>query len=83
MAAQEIQMDLLDALRADANGELARRLLGQLRDIEQRLQRGLRQLNDRDTYLQLNAAKQAVSAAIAVLSSLEGGRGRIGSGAST
>lgn len=74
MAAQEIQMDLLDALRADADGALARKLLGQLREIDQRLQRRLRQLNDRDTYLKLSAAKQAVTSAINVLEPLAGGR---------
>jgi hypothetical protein len=74
MAAQEIQMDLLDALRADADGALARKLLAQLREIDQRLQRRLRQLNDRDTYLKLSAAKQAVTSAINVLETLTGGR---------
>lgn len=78
MATEEIQMELLDALRADADGELACKLLSQLREIDQRLQRRLRQLNDRDTYLKLNAAKQAVSAAINLLEPLAVGRRRGG-----
>lgn len=80
MANEEIQMDLLDALRADADGELVRKLLIQLREIEQRLQRRSRQLNDRDTYLKLKAASQAVASALNVLEPLADPRRRDVSG---
>jgi hypothetical protein len=69
MGRPEIALDLLETLRADPSGQVLRELLGQLREIDKRLQGRLRLLNDRDTYLKLTAAKEAVNSAIIVLAS--------------
>jgi BMFP domain-containing protein YqiC len=67
MDRNDIAGDLLEALRADASGDVLREVLARLREADRRLQARLRLLNDRDTYLQIDAAKSAVAAAIAVM----------------
>jgi hypothetical protein len=70
----DIAGDLLEALRADASGDVLREVLARLREADRRLQARLRLLNDRDTYLQIDAAKSAVAAAIAVMEEFAAGR---------
>jgi hypothetical protein len=70
MDRQDIAGELLEALRADPSGKVLKEVLMRLREADRRLQARLRLLNDRDTYLQLDAARQAVSAAIIVMEGL-------------
>jgi hypothetical protein len=70
----DIAGDLLEALRADASGDVLREVLARLREADRRLQARLRLPNDRDTYLQIDAAKSAVAAAIAVMEEFAAGR---------
>jgi hypothetical protein len=74
MDRNDIAGDLLEALRADASGDVLREVLARLREADRRLQARLRLLNDRDTYLQIDAAKSAVAAAIAVMEEFAAGR---------
>lgn len=63
-------LDLEDRLYADHDGMLRERMLADLRRIQSRLQGQLRQLNDRNTYRELQGALQAVTGALQVLRTL-------------
>lgn len=63
-------LDLEDRLYADRDGMLREKMLADLRRIQSRLQGQLRQLNDRNTYRELQGALQAVSGALLVLRTL-------------
>lgn len=63
-------LDLEDKLYADRDGMLREKMLADLRRIQSRLQGELRQLNDRNTYRELQGALQAVTGALQVLRTL-------------
>jgi hypothetical protein len=63
-------LDLEDRLYADKDGILREKMLADLRRIQSRLQGELRQLNDRNTYRELQGALQAVTGALQVLRTL-------------
>jgi hypothetical protein len=63
-------LDLEDRLYADHDGMLREQMLADLRRIQSRLQGQLRQLNDRNTYRELQGALQAVTGALQVLRTL-------------
>lgn len=63
-------LDLEDRLYADRDGMLREQMLADLRRIQSRLQGELRQLNDRNTYRELQGALQAVTGALQVLRTL-------------
>lgn len=63
-------LDLEDRLYADHDGILREQMLADLRRIQSRLQGQLRQLNDRNTYRELQGALQAVTGALQVLRTL-------------
>jgi hypothetical protein len=63
-------LDLEDRLYADRDGMLREKMLADLRRIQSRLQGELRQLNDRNTYRELQGALQAVTGAVQVLRTL-------------
>jgi hypothetical protein len=63
-------LDLEDRLYADRDGMLREQMLADLRRIQSRLQGELRQLNDRNTYRELQGALQAVAGALQVLRTL-------------
>ena len=63
-------LDLEDRLYADHDGMLREQMLADLRRIQSRLQGQLRQLNDRNTYRELQGALQAVNGALQVLRTL-------------
>ena len=63
-------LDLEDQLYADKDGILREKMLADLRRIQSRLQGELRQLNDRNTYRELQGALQAVTGALQVLRTL-------------
>ena len=68
---QTIRMlKLEEELYADKDGRLRQQLLADLRRTQNRLQGELRQLNDRSTHRELQAALQAVTSAQQVLITL-------------
>jgi hypothetical protein len=63
-------LDLEDRLYSDRDGMVREKMLADLRRIQSRLQGQLRQLNDRNTYRELQGALQAVTGALQVLRTL-------------
>jgi type III secretion system YseE family protein len=63
-------LDLEEKLLADADGSVRRKLIAELREMQQRLHRELRQMNSQSRYLELQGAMQAVTAAVQVLQTL-------------
>jgi hypothetical protein len=70
MSAPVVMLDLEERLLADADGSVRRKLVGELREMQQRLHRELRQMNSRSRYLELQGAIRAVTAAVQVLQTL-------------
>ncbi|HEX8886556.1 MAG TPA: hypothetical protein VF797_18880, partial [Noviherbaspirillum sp.] len=70
MKAPVVMLDLEEKLLADADGSVRRNLIADLRELQQRLQGELRQMNSRSRYLELQGAIRAVTAAVQVLQTL-------------
>ena len=70
MKAPVVILDLEERLLADTDGSIRRKLVGELREMQQRLQGELRQMNSRSRYLELQGAMRAVAAAVEVLQTL-------------
>lgn len=70
MRAPVVMLDLEEKLLADADGSVRRKLVGELREMQQRLQGELRQMNSRGRYLELQGAIRAVTAAVQILQTL-------------
>ena len=70
MRAPVVMLDLEEKLLADRDGSLRRKLIGDLHELQQRLQGELRQMNSRSRYLELQGAIRAVTAALQVLQTL-------------
>ena len=70
MRAPVVMLDLEEKLLADRDGSLRRKLIGDLHELQQRLQGELRQMNSRSRYLELQGAIRAVTAAVQVLQTL-------------
>lgn len=63
-------LDLEEQLYADKDGTVKARLLAELLAMQLRLQGDLRQLNDRNTHMELQGALQAVTSALQVIRTL-------------
>jgi hypothetical protein len=70
MKAPVVMLDLEEKLLADADGSVRRNLSADLRQLQQRLQGELRQMNSRSRYLELQGAIRAVTAAVQILQTL-------------
>jgi hypothetical protein len=70
MSAPVVMLDLEEKLLADVDGSFRRKLVGELRETQQRLHRELREMNSRSRYLELQGAIRAVTAAVQVLQTL-------------
>jgi type III secretion system YseE family protein len=70
MAQPILMLKLEEELYADKSGKRRLELMRQLQGMQGRLQVELRQLHDRKVYQELQAALQAVSAALHVINTL-------------
>jgi type III secretion system YseE family protein len=70
MAQPILMLKLEEELYADKSGKRRVEVTRQLQDMQGRLQAELRQLHDRKVYQELQAALQAVSAAMHVINDL-------------
>jgi hypothetical protein len=70
MAGPVVMLDLEEKLLADADGSVRSNLIADLRGVQQQLHGELRKMNSRNRHLELQAAIQAVTAAIQVLQML-------------